>query len=244
VTYLFTVLPAAGWNIGMFDAADELLPWLDANRRVYQLLRLLYFASQGLLLAVAWLVEARLVGRATCDGRRGDCGGAHRHGRACRALRRRPVIASAYVDASATGSVESQRTLLVLHDVFADVGKFLRLGPGARGLARVPPRHRVPRPRRRSARRLRTSRRRRAATSDGSGAPVSGGSHALAVTSATTLRAAGLDVVCVRVFAAVGQHAHDDETSLLAIAVIAWPFLAGLALSHLVTHAWPQPAEL
>jgi hypothetical protein len=176
----------------MFDAADELLPWLDANRRVYQLLRLLYFASQGLLLAVAWLVEARLVGRATCDGRRGDCGGAHRHGRACRALRRRPVIASAYVDASATGSVESQRTLLVLHDVFADVGKFLRLGPGARGLARVPPRHRVPRPRRRSARRLRTSRRRRAATSDGSGAPVSGGSHALAVTSATTLRAAGL----------------------------------------------------
>lgn len=42
-----------------------------------------------------------------------------------------PIVATAYVAATGSGSAEAQRSVLVMHDLLADVGKDLRLASGA-----------------------------------------------------------------------------------------------------------------
>lgn len=48
----------------------------------------------------------------------------------------------------------------------------------------------------------------------------------------------GIDALFVVVFAALGARTHHDGAlSVLAVADVAWPFLAGLALVHLALAA-------
>lgn len=62
-------------------------------------------------------------------------------------------------------------------------------------------------------------------------------------TSAPTrwLSAAGIDVVLVLVFAAIGRASHERGLTPLGVVETAWPFLAGLALGWLVLMAWRAP---
>ncbi len=124
VGYLFTVLPATGWSIGMFDAPAQLLVWVDGHERIYQLLWLLSFGSQMCLLGVPVLVSS-LGGRAAAV-----------FGTAAVVLAMAglalffavsPVLARAYGEALTPGSTTSAAGVLVLHDVTADIGKDLRL---------------------------------------------------------------------------------------------------------------------
>lgn len=121
VAYLFTVLPATGWNLGMFDAPRELLIWIDQHERIYQGLWVLYFASQACLLTVPLLV-ARLGARPPAV-----------IGTVAIALAMvglvvlfavSPVLAHAYREAT---SAAAQQSVLTVHDVTADIGKDLRL---------------------------------------------------------------------------------------------------------------------
>ncbi|UGS26916.1 DUF3054 domain-containing protein [Microbacterium resistens] len=62
-------------------------------------------------------------------------------------------------------------------------------------------------------------------------------------TSAPTrwLSAAGIDVVLVLVFAAIGRASHERGLTPLGVVETAWPFLVGLALGWLVLVAWRAP---
>jgi hypothetical protein len=51
------------------------------------------------------------------------------------------------------------------------------------------------------------------------------------------------DVVCVLAFALVGTVNHDSATSLVHVAVVALPFLAGLAAGWVGARAWRDPAR-
>ena len=53
-----------------------------------------------------------------------------------------------------------------------------------------------------------------------------------------------LDAALIVVFAAVGRGSHAREATLLGPLETAWPFLAGLALSWLLTLAWRRPAAI
>lgn len=48
-----------------------------------------------------------------------------------------------------------------------------------------------------------------------------------------------LDVVAVVVFAALGRRSHDGEDGVLAVLDIAWPFLVGVAVGHLLLTLVP-----
>ncbi|SEQ38604.1 DUF3054 domain-containing protein [Microlunatus flavus] len=48
---------------------------------------------------------------------------------------------------------------------------------------------------------------------------------------------AAVDVVLVVVFAAIGRASHGEDVGLAGLATTAWPFLAGLLLSHLLVLA-------
>lgn len=124
VTYLFTVLPATGWNIDMFDAPDQLLPWIYLNSGAYQLLWLLYFGSQALLLPVPRLLE-RLGGRAA--GTAGTAAVVIAMVGLVILFACSPVLARGFHRAVESGLSGTQQTVLVLHDLFADTGKDLRL---------------------------------------------------------------------------------------------------------------------
>ncbi|MGO2138942.1 MAG: DUF3054 domain-containing protein [Leucobacter sp.] len=53
-----------------------------------------------------------------------------------------------------------------------------------------------------------------------------------------------LDAALIVVFAAVGRGSHAREATLLGPLETAWPFLAGLALSWLLTLAWRRPGAI
>lgn len=55
--------------------------------------------------------------------------------------------------------------------------------------------------------------------------------------------ALALDAGSVLVFAAAGRSSHAREATLAGLIHTAWPFLAALALSWLVTLAWRAPAR-
>ena len=124
VTYLFTVLPATGWSIAMFDAPADLLAWINGREQIYQTLWLLYFSSQMCLLAVPTLLS-------DLGGRTAAVFGTTAVVLAMVGLALlfavSPVLARAYGDAAEAGAVQSVTHLLVLHDVMADAGKDLRL---------------------------------------------------------------------------------------------------------------------
>lgn len=52
------------------------------------------------------------------------------------------------------------------------------------------------------------------------------------------------DVCCVLVFVLIGRASHHDGEALAGIAMVAWPFLAGLAIGTLAARAWRQPLAL
>jgi peptidoglycan/LPS O-acetylase OafA/YrhL len=55
--------------------------------------------------------------------------------------------------------------------------------------------------------------------------------------------AAGLDLVLVLVFAAVGRASHAEDSPVLGVLATAWPFLLGAAVGWWLVHArsrqWP-----
>ncbi|MFI0357873.1 DUF3054 domain-containing protein [Actinomadura sp. 9N407] len=55
---------------------------------------------------------------------------------------------------------------------------------------------------------------------------------------------AGLDVVLVLVFVAIGRRSHEEGLSLAGLAETAWPFLVGLAVGWAIMRAWREPEAL
>jgi len=124
VGYLFTILPATGWSIAMFDAPADLLAWINGHGRIYQVLWLLYFGSQMCLLAVPALLSGP-------GGRVGAVFGMAAVILAMVGLALlfavSPVLALAYNEAVVPGSTVSPAAVLVMHGLAADIGKDLRL---------------------------------------------------------------------------------------------------------------------
>ncbi|MCK9792145.1 DUF3054 domain-containing protein [Isoptericola sp. 4D.3] len=52
------------------------------------------------------------------------------------------------------------------------------------------------------------------------------------------------DLVCVAVFTVVGTVNHDSAGALGHVALVAVPFLVGLAVGWLATRAWRAPAQV
>lgn len=52
-----------------------------------------------------------------------------------------------------------------------------------------------------------------------------------------------MDVLCVLVFALVGRASHDEGLTVAGVLLVAWPFLAGLAVgwgaARRLRHGWP-----
>jgi hypothetical protein len=55
------------------------------------------------------------------------------------------------------------------------------------------------------------------------------------------LAAAGIDIIAIVVFVAIGRRSHDEGSALGGIAAVAGPFLIGLAAGWLVARAWVRP---
>ena len=51
-------------------------------------------------------------------------------------------------------------------------------------------------------------------------------------------RALGADALLVIVFSVLGTLSHNGALTIVNLARVAWPFLAGLVLAHLVLRAW------
>lgn len=49
-----------------------------------------------------------------------------------------------------------------------------------------------------------------------------------------------LDLIAVLVFAALGRRSHDGGDGMLAVLDIAWPFLVGAVVGHVLLVAVPQ----
>ena len=124
VGYLFTALPAAGWDIDMFDDPARLLPWLNEHVRLYQVLWLLYFVSQAFLLPVPWVLQRE-------SGLAAAAAGSAAVILAMIGLivlfATSPVVADGFRAGQLDGAEGAAQTALVLHDSFADLGKDLRL---------------------------------------------------------------------------------------------------------------------
>lgn len=52
-----------------------------------------------------------------------------------------------------------------------------------------------------------------------------------------------VDVVLVVLFASVGMASHGEAFTVAGLSVVAWPFLASLAVGWLVCVAWRAPAR-
>jgi hypothetical protein len=126
VTYLFTVLSGAGLDLEMFDDAKRLLPWVAAHSGLYQGLWLLYFVSQVFLLPVPLLACRWVAFKRGAPSRTAEVAavfGLASVVLACVGLivihSSTPLVARAFVAGS--------NAALLLHDLFADTGKALRL---------------------------------------------------------------------------------------------------------------------
>ncbi|WP_181312572.1 DUF3054 domain-containing protein [Nocardioides campestrisoli] len=53
-----------------------------------------------------------------------------------------------------------------------------------------------------------------------------------------------LDFVAVLIFAALGRRSHEGDDGLLAVVDIAWPFLVGALVGHLLLRAVPALRRL
>lgn len=51
-----------------------------------------------------------------------------------------------------------------------------------------------------------------------------------------------IDAALVVLFALLGMRSHHDGFSILALATVAWPFLAGTAIGWGIARAWREPA--
>ena len=58
------------------------------------------------------------------------------------------------------------------------------------------------------------------------------------------LVAAGLDILAVVVFVAIGREEHESGSTIGGLAETAAPFLIGLAVGWLVARAWRRPLSL
>lgn len=56
--------------------------------------------------------------------------------------------------------------------------------------------------------------------------------------------AAGLDVVCIVVFVAIGRSSHTEGVTVSGMASTSWPFLVGAAVGWVVGQVWRRPRSL
>ncbi len=132
VIYAFGFMPSVGFTQEMFDDRRLLLPWVADHTNVYSGLWLLYFASQVFLLPVplALYTLIRHFG-GWVSGVAAPCAVAGTTAVTMAMLgliviyTTSPLVAHAYVDA-APSSLDKDSVLL-LGDLFADVGKEIRL---------------------------------------------------------------------------------------------------------------------
>jgi hypothetical protein len=130
VTYLFTVLSGAGLNLEMFDDAKRLLPWVASHSGLYQGMWVLYFVSQVFLLPVPQMTKRWVALKRGGPSRSAEVAASFGLASvviACVGLiviqASTPIVARAFV----SDQIGAQGTALVLHDLFADTGKALRL---------------------------------------------------------------------------------------------------------------------
>ncbi|HRE00143.1 MAG TPA: DUF3054 domain-containing protein [Ilumatobacteraceae bacterium] len=75
--------------------------------------------------------------------------------------------------------------------------------------------------------------------------PVDGAAPSFAQRLATPPVAAGVDVVAVLLFVAIGRRSHDEDGSVLSgVFTTAAPLLIALAIGWLIARAWTQPVSL
>lgn len=55
---------------------------------------------------------------------------------------------------------------------------------------------------------------------------------------------AGIDVVAVLVFVAIGRASHTDGVTVSGMASTSWPFLIGAAAGWAAARGWRRPADL
>jgi Protein of unknown function (DUF3054) len=55
---------------------------------------------------------------------------------------------------------------------------------------------------------------------------------------------AGLEVVAVLVFVAIGRSSHQDGLTVAGMASTSWPFLVGLVTGWLLVRAWQRPTAM
>lgn len=130
VTYLFTVLAGAGLDLEMFDDAKRLLPWVALHSGAYQGMWVLYFVLQVFLLPVPQMTARWIALKRGAPSRSAEIASSFGLASvviACVGLimiyASTPIAARAFVsDLNGT-----QNTALLLHDLFADTGKALRL---------------------------------------------------------------------------------------------------------------------
>ena len=130
VLYLFGVLARAGLTIDMFDDHRSSLPWIAEHARLYSGMWLLYFVSQAFLLPVPWVVHEWLKAerRVSALTHVGVVMGTSAVIMAMIGLvimyTTSPIVGRAYV---AAASPVEQANVLLVSDLFADVGKEIRL---------------------------------------------------------------------------------------------------------------------
>ena len=134
VVYSFGVMPSFGFTQEMFDDRALLMPWVADRPGLYRGLWLLYFASQVFLLPVPLALYALALVR--CDDGRGDGIAAPLALAGIAAVIIAMVglvviyatsvpVARAFVETSS--SSPERASVLLLGDLFADVGKEVRL---------------------------------------------------------------------------------------------------------------------
>jgi hypothetical protein len=126
VTYLFTVLASAGLDLEMFDDAKRLLPWVAMHSGLYQGMWLLYFGSQICLLPVPQMTKRWIALKRGAPSRSAEIASSFGLASvmiACVGL----IVIHASAPIVARAFTTDQNTALLLHDLFADTGKALRL---------------------------------------------------------------------------------------------------------------------
>jgi hypothetical protein len=126
VTYLFTVLAGAGLDLEMFDDAKRLLPWVATHSGLYQGMWLLYFGSQICLLPVPQMTKRWIALKRGAPSRSAEIAASFGLASvviACVGL----IVIHASAPIVARAFASDQATALLLHDLFADTGKALRL---------------------------------------------------------------------------------------------------------------------
>ena len=69
-------------------------------------------------------------------------------------------------------------------------------------------------------------------------------SETRAVSTASIISAAVIDLALIVVFVLIGRSSHDEASSVVGLLTTAWPFIAGAALGWVIMRAWRAPLRV